>query len=95
MGLFSRFFGGRQERWEQFEGEPPQFGPLTLEPDGVFAFGPFRFDQSCTISNTSIGGAMVNKNCGAGEVLSVETPHGELLRLKFESNVWWYDASVA
>ncbi len=95
MGLFSLFFGGAQGTWERFEGDPPSFGPLTLEPDGVFAFGPFRFDQSCTISNTTIGGAKVNKNRGIGEVLSVMTPHGEHLRFKFASNVWWYYTSVA
>jgi hypothetical protein len=95
MGLFFGLLGGSRGNWARFDGEPPEIGPLRLIPNGEFAFGPFRFDQNCAISKSNIGGAMVNKKAGSGQVLHVETPHGQHLRFKFASDVWWYDTCFA
>ncbi|MFO0915940.1 MAG: hypothetical protein U0795_23475 [Pirellulales bacterium] len=90
MSLFS-FLGGRPtvKQWRQMVSDPPPLGPLKLHDDGSYSFGAMRFDQSCSFEDTNVGGAMVNKEAGAGEVLKIDTPHGEKLRFKFDANRWW------
>lgn len=91
MSIFSSFFGrSNRGRWHRVDHPSPTIGPLELLADGTFAFGPLRFAQDCSFRDTKICEAMVNKKPGEGEVLAIDTPHGDHLRLKFESNAWWY-----
>ena len=96
MGLLTMLFGGaespqaeRAAAWRELSHLPQSVGPLTLESDGSFGVGPLSFDQSCSLQNTNIGGAAVNKAAGINQVLAIDTPRGQKLRFRFDGQTWF------
>jgi hypothetical protein len=90
MAMLSSLFGVKKPVWRAVPSSERQVGPLKLHDNGDYSFGPLTFDQNCSFTNTSIGGAMVNKEAGPNQVLAIDAPTGLRFRLRYEGGEWQY-----
>ena len=72
-------------------GSSGQLGPMSFHPDGGFAYGQMRFDQTSSLARCRFGDASVDKAPGAGEVVSIAAA-GVVHRLRFVDGSWYYRA---
>jgi hypothetical protein len=62
---------------------------MTFHPDGSYAYGTLRFDQTASLQSCRFGAATVTKEPGEGEVLTIAAA-SVIHQLRFLDGAWHY-----
>lgn len=90
MGFFFR----RKSRpndtsWHPIDPADVEGDAFQLHADGRFSIVGMTFEQSCSMTNCSFGGAMFNKKSGEGEALYGVLPNRRPWEFLFENGRWY------